>query len=76
MNKLNLQTKKAPTMGEMTYMQDQGSMFVDQAFQVEDANFVNNRGYVFRPNNDLLAHYNPGLRNHENLSYRNQGYVQ
>ena len=42
---------------------------VNPAFQVEDANFMNNRGYVFRPNNNLPTHYHPGLINHENLSY-------
>ena len=63
-------------MGEMAYMQAQDPMCVDQVFQVEDANFDNNRGYVFRPNNNLPTHYNPGLRNHENLSYGNQGNFQ
>ena len=43
--------------------------------QIEDANYVNNRSYTFRPNNNLPSHYHPGLRNHENFSYNNQAIV-
>ena len=32
---------------------------------------MENRNYQFRPNNNLPAHYHPGLRNHENFSYSN-----
>ena len=69
MNKLSLQSIREPIVGEMAYMQAQGSICVDQAFQVEYAKFVNNRGYVFRLNNNLPNHYNPGLRDDKNLSY-------
>ena len=43
--------------------------------QIEDANYVNNRSYTFRLNNNLPSHYHPGLRNHENFSYSNQAIV-
>ena len=39
---------------------------------IEDANYVNNRSYIFFPNNNLPSHYHLGLRNDENLSYENQ----
>ena len=76
LTKLNHQCKREPTMGEMAYMQAHDPMCVDQVFQVEDANFVTSRGYVFKPNNRLPTHYNPGLRNHENFSYGNQGNME
>ena len=39
-------------------------------YQVEEAQFVNgNRSYSFKLNNNLLTHYTPTLRNHENFSY-------
>ena len=39
-------------------------------YQVEEAQFVNgNRSYNFKPNLNLLTHYTPTLRNHENFSY-------
>ena len=76
MIKLNQQSPRELTMGEIAYMQAQGTMMVNPTFQVGDANFVNNRGYVFRPNNNLATHYHPRLRNHENLSYGNQANVQ
>ena len=50
-------------------------MVVDPTFPVESANFMQNRGYVFEPNNNLSNHYHPGLRNHE-LSYGNKSNVQ
>ena len=40
--------------------------------QIEDANYVNNRIYTFRLNNNLPSHYHFELRNHENLSYENE----
>ena len=46
----------------------------DQVYHVEDAQFAgSNISYVFKPNNNLPLHYNSGHRNHENLSYENQG---
>ena len=43
--------------------------------QIEDANYVNNRSYTLRHNNNLPSHYHSGLRNHENFSYKNQAIV-
>ena len=39
--------------------------------ETEQCQYVNNRNYNFRPNNNLLTHFHPGLRNHENFSYAN-----
>ena len=72
MTKLNQQTLREPTIGEIDYMQAQRAMMPNTPFQVEEANYVSTRGYTFRPNNNLPSHYHPGLRNHENLSYGNQ----
>ena len=70
MNQFSPQSKKAPTIGEMAYLHTKAPLS-DQVFQVEDASFVNNRGYVFGPNNNLPTHYNQGPRHHENLSNGN-----
>ena len=56
-------------------MQAQGALMANPPLQIEDANYVNNRGYKFQPNNNLPSHYHPGLRNHENFSYNNQAIV-
>ena len=53
-------------------MQAQGALMANPRLQIEDANYVNNRSYTFRPNNNLPSHYHPGLRNHESFSYNNQ----
>ena len=47
-------------------------MLENSTSQVEEVNYLNNRGYFFRPNKTLPTHYHPGLWNHENLSYGNQ----
>ena len=40
-------------------------------YQVEEAQFVSgNISYNFKPNNNLLTHYTPALKNHENFSYQ------
>ena len=75
MTKLNQQTPREPTLEEITYMKTQESMMANSTSHVEEAIFVNNRGYVFRPNNNLPTHYHPRLRNHENLSYGSQEIV-
>ena len=62
-------------MGEIAYMKAQKAIMINSIPRVEEENFVNNRGYVFRPNNNLLMHSHPGLRNHENLSYGSQEIV-
>ena len=37
----------------------------------EQCQFVNNRNYNFRPNNNLPTHFYMSLRNHKNFSYAN-----
>ena len=44
-------------------MQAQGALMANHIFQIEDANYVNNRSYTFQPNKNLLSHYHLGLRN-------------
>ena len=75
MKKMNQQTPREPTIGEIAYMQAQGTLMANTPFQVEEENYVSSRGYTFRPNNNLPSHYHSGLRNHENLSYGNQAIV-
>ena len=42
----------------------------EDPYQVEEAKYLNEqRSYHFKPNLNLPTHYNPTLRNHENLSY-------
>ena len=38
---------------------------------IEQCQYVNNRNYNFWPNNNLMTHFHPGLRNHENFLYAN-----
>ena len=68
MTRLNQQSPKESTIGEIAYMQAQGALMANPPLQIEDANHVNNRSYTFRPNNNLPPHYHLGLRNHENFS--------
>ena len=75
MTRLNKQAPRDPTIREIAYMQAQGGLMANPLFQIEDANYVNNRSYTFRPNNNLPSYYHPGLRNHENFSYNNQAIV-
>ena len=35
---------------------------------IEQCQYVNNKNYNFRPNNNLSTHFHPGLRNHEYFS--------
>ena len=62
-------------MGQIAVMQAQNPTS-DQQCVVEDVQYVNNRGYVFRQNNNMPNYYHPGLRNHENLSYGNSSNAQ
>ena len=42
----------------------------EDPYAVEEAKYMNEqRSYHFKPNPNLPTHYNPALRNHENLSY-------
>ena len=72
MTRLNQQAPKELTLEEIAYMQTQNALIVNTSLQIENANYVNNRSYTFRPNNNFPTHYQSGLRNHENLSYENQ----
>ena len=75
MVRLNQQAPKEPTIREISYMQAQGALKANSPLQIEDANYVNNISYTFRPNNNLPSHYHLGLRNHENFFYSNQAIV-
>ena len=75
MTKLNQQTLRESTMGEIAYMKAQEVIMANSISHVEEVNFVNNKGYIFQPNNNLITHYHPRLRNHENPSYGNQAIV-
>ena len=68
MTKLNQQTPKEPTLQEIAYMKTQEAMLANATSQVKEENYLNNRGYVFRPNNNFPMHYHLVLRNHVNLS--------
>ena len=42
----------------------------EEPYQVEETKYMNEqRSYHFKPNPNLLTHYTPSLRNHENFSY-------
>ena len=75
MTKLNQQTHGEPSMGEIAYMKAQEAIRENSTSQLEEANFVNNTAYVFQPNNNLPTYYHARLKNHENLSYGNQGII-
>ena len=49
MTRLNQQTPREPTIGEIACMQAQGALIASPPLQIEDANYVNNRSYAFRP---------------------------
>ena len=54
---------------EQRVLNDEG-LANDGPYHVEEVQFVNgNRSYNFKPNTNLLTHYTPALRNHENFSY-------
>ena len=57
MTKLNQPTPREPTTREIAYMKTQEAIMGNSTSHVEEANFVNNRGYVFLPNNNLPMHY-------------------
>ena len=72
-NRLNNQERKIHNVNEVGLMQGEE---VDQevaqegALQLEECNYLNEaRSYHFKPNPNLLTHYAPALRYHENLSY-------
>ena len=75
MARLNQQAPKEQTIREIACMQAQGALMANPPLQNEDANYLNNRSYTFRSNNNLPSHYHPRLRNHENFTYSNQAIV-
>ena len=75
MTRLNQEAAKELTLGEIVYMQTHNTLMANTPLQIEDVNYVNNRSYTFHPNNNFPTHYHAGLRNHENLSYKNQAIV-
>ena len=75
MTRLNQQSVREPTLGEVAYMKNQNALGANTPLQIEEANYVNSRSYTFLPNNNLPTHYHVGLRNHKNLSYGNQAIV-
>ena len=54
---------------EQRVLNDEG-LANDGHYHMEEVQFFNgNRSYNFEPNTNLLTHYTPDLRNHENFSY-------
>ena len=64
------------TLREIAYMKTTKPIMTNSTSQGEEANFLNNRGYVFQPNNNLPRHHHLGVWNHENLSYGNQAIIR
>ena len=75
MTRLNQQFSREPTLGEVSYMQNKNALGANTPLQIKDINYVNNRSYIFRPNNNFPTHYHVRLRNHKKLSYGNQAIV-
>ena len=57
MTKFNQEAPKEPNLGEIAYMQTQNTLMENTPLQIEDVNYVNNRSYTFRPNNNFPSHY-------------------
>ena len=77
MNKMNNQERKGHSCNEVGIVEGvEQKNVVDQGlahegpYQVNEVQYLNgNISYNFKPNNNLLTHYTPTLRNRENLSY-------
>ena len=77
MNRMNNQERRGHSYNEVAVVEGVGQKCaIDEGlahegpYQVEEAQFVNgNKSYNFKPNNNLLTHYTPALRNHENFFY-------
>ena len=78
MNKLGNQDRRMHSAHEVGTMEvNEQKSIIDEGlshegpYQVEEARFFGgNKSYNFKPNNNLLTHYTPELRNHENFSNR------
>ena len=47
MTKMRQKTPRGPTLGEIASMKTQKAMLANSTSQVQEANYLNNRGYVF-----------------------------
>ena len=76
MHKMDKQEKRMHSAHEIRAVERYGirrsveGLTEEDPYQVEEAKYMNEqRSYHFKPNPNLLTHYNPALRNHENFSY-------
>ena len=77
MNKLGNQERRMHSAHEVRTVEEsdqkssaEGGLAHEGPYQVEDAQFFNgNISYNFKPNLNLITHYTPTLRNHENFSF-------
>ena len=75
MNKLGNSERRMHTVYEVGAVEERSRMSAEELvgeepYQVEEAKYMNEqRSYHFKPNPNLLTHYTPALRNHENFSY-------
>ena len=76
MNKVSMQERRNQSTHLVGIVEDEQKVLNDEGlahdgpYHVEEVQFVNgNRSYNFKPNTNLLTHYTPALRNHENFSY-------
>ena len=75
MNKLGNQERRMHPAHEVRAVEEseqkssaEDRLAYEGPYQVEEAQFVNgNRSYNFKPSLNLLTHYRPTLRNHENF---------
>ena len=72
-NRLNNQQRRSHNVNKVGLMQGEETdqeVAQEGAYHLEECNYLNKgRSYHFKPNPNLLTHYTPALRNHENLSY-------
>ena len=73
MNKMGNSERRMHTAHEVAEERNRRSteeLVREEPYQVEEAKYMNEqRSYHFKPNLNLLTHYTPALRNHENFSY-------
>ena len=76
MHRMDKQDKKLHSAHEIGVVERGGirrgaeGLADEDPYAVEEDNYLNeHRIYHFKPNPNLLTHYNPTLRNHENFSY-------
>ena len=75
MNKLGNNERRIHTAHEVGVVEERimrsaKGLVGEEPYQVEETKYMNKeRSYHFKPNPNLLTHYTPALRNHENFSY-------